>query len=36
MTEALPQILDEDQLYHSVMLDKWEDDIVWGDDDEIT
>ncbi|GAA5807742.1 hypothetical protein MFLAVUS_001118 [Mucor flavus] len=33
MTEALPQILNEDKLYHSVMLDTWEDDVIWDDEE---
>lgn len=28
------QILDDERTYHSVMLDKWEDDIIWDDNDE--
>lgn len=33
MTEPLPQILNEDKLYHSVMLDTWEDDVIWDDEE---
>ncbi|GAA5806567.1 hypothetical protein HPULCUR_012105 [Helicostylum pulchrum] len=32
MTEPLPQVLNEDKLYHSVMLDTWEDDVIWDDE----
>ncbi|KAI9480435.1 MAG: hypothetical protein EXX96DRAFT_562597 [Benjaminiella poitrasii] len=33
-TELPTQILEDERLYHSVMLDKWEDDIIWDDNDE--
>ncbi|KAI9357710.1 hypothetical protein BD770DRAFT_419937 [Pilaira anomala] len=28
-----PELLNQDKLYHSVMLDKWEDDIIWDEDE---
>ncbi|KAI8646780.1 hypothetical protein BD408DRAFT_409720 [Parasitella parasitica] len=33
-TEPPPEILENEKLYHSVMLDTWENDIIWDDKDE--
>ncbi|KAI7866594.1 hypothetical protein BDF14DRAFT_1810449 [Spinellus fusiger] len=32
-TELVPREIENDTIYHSVMLNHWEDDIVWGDED---
>ncbi|CAO3654488.1 unnamed protein product [Mucor fragilis] len=33
-TEPPTEILDSEKLYHSIMLDTWEDEIIWDDKDE--
>lgn len=33
-TEPPPDILESEKLYHSIMLDTWEDDIIWDEKDE--
>ena len=33
-TEPPKEILESEKLYHSIMLDTWEDDIIWDDKDE--
>lgn len=32
-TEPPKEILESEKLYHSIMLDTWEDDIIWDDKD---
>lgn len=34
ITEKPPQDIENNKLYHSIMLERWEDHIHWGDSDE--